>query len=104
MQGLSTLPGISRSGSTVSVLLLDKVDKTEALRLSFLMSLPIVLAGNIFFNLKGFAFSFNMLYGLFFSFVFGILTIHALIKVSKKINFGYFVLIFGLLMIVAGLI
>ena len=50
MQGLSSIPGLSRSGITISTLLLKKFDDTSALRLSFLMSLPVVLLGNIFLN------------------------------------------------------
>jgi len=98
-QGLSSLPGLSRSGITVSALLLKKFNETTALKLSFLMSLPIVLAGNIILNYKEFTFSNTALYGLLSSFIFGILTIHLLMKLSKKLNFGWFVLIFALLMI-----
>jgi undecaprenyl-diphosphatase len=103
-QGLSVLPGLSRSGLTVSTLLLRKFDKTAALRLSFLLSLPIVLIGNIVLNFRDFALISGMIYGMLLSFVFGLLTIHALIKISEKVNFGYFVGGFGILMIVAGLI
>jgi undecaprenyl-diphosphatase len=103
-QGLSALPGISRSGITVSALLLKKFDDTLSLKLSFLMSLPVVLAGNIFLNYSLFTFSNFMIYGLLTSFIFGILTIHGLMKLSKKINFGWFVLIFAGLMMLGGLI
>ena len=100
-QGLATLPGVSRSGITVSTLLLKKFDDTSALRLSFLMSLPIVLLGNIFLNLPDFfeIFSVNSLYGLAASFVFGLLTIHGLMRLSKRINFGWFIFIFAILML-----
>ncbi len=103
-QGLSTLPGLSRSGITISTLLLRKFDDTTALKLSFLMSLPIVLIANIFLNITNFTFTATALYGLLASFIFGILTIHVLMKVSKKINFGWFVLIFAILMMVSILI
>ncbi len=43
VQGLSILPGLSRSGITVSSLLMQKVDKETALKFSFLMSIPAVL-------------------------------------------------------------
>jgi len=102
MQGFAVLPGLSRSGLTVASLLLRKIDKTQALKLSFLMSLPIVLAGNILFNLSFLTFSLPMLFALMLSFIFGILTIHVLIKFSEKINFGYFVLIFAILTATAG--
>ncbi len=98
-QGLSSLPGLSRSGITISTLMLRKFNDTTALRLSFLMSLPIVLLGNIFLNIPDFSLAKLSIWGLVFSFLFGLLTIHALMKLSKKINFGWFVLIFAILMI-----
>lgn len=104
MQGLAALPGLSRSGLTVSALLLRKFDRRPALELSFLMSLPIVLGGNIILNFKDLVLSGTNLVGLIFSFVFGILTIGLLLKIAKKVNFCYFVFIFGLLTIVSAFI
>ena len=101
MQGLAVLPGLSRSGLTVSTLLLRKFDEAFALKLSFLMSLPIVLGGNIALNLSKLEFSSEMLLGLIFSFVFGLITIDLLLKIARKINFGYFVLFFGGLVILS---
>ncbi len=100
-QGISFLPGLSRSGITISTLLLKKFDDTSALRMSFLMSLPVVLFGNILLNLNDFMkiFSSTAIFGLLASFVFGFLTISGLMNLSKKINFGWFVLIFALLML-----
>jgi undecaprenyl-diphosphatase len=43
VQGSAVLPGISRSGVTVSSLLMLRVDKETAFRFSFLMSVPAVL-------------------------------------------------------------
>jgi len=105
-QGISSLPGISRSGITVSALLLRKIDDAVALKLSFLMSIPIVLLGNIFINLKDFSqvFTLNSLVGIAVAFFIGLLTISGLIKISKKINFGWFLVIFALLMIFSALI
>ena len=97
-QGVAVLPGLSRSGMTVSSLLLRKFDDTTSLRLSFLMSLPIVLIGNILLSLNEFVWTSTAIYGLLFSFLFGIATIHILMKISKKINFGYFLIIFAALM------
>ena len=104
MQGLAVLPGMSRSGLTVSTLLLRKFDEIYALKLSFLMSLPIVLGGNIILNYNNFNLTLYNLLGLLFAFVFGILTIDLLLKLARKINFGYFVLIFGVLTIISVLI
>jgi undecaprenyl-diphosphatase len=103
VQGFAALPGFSRSGLTISALLLRKFDETAALRLSFLMSLPIVLGGNVLLNLKdGFVLSAGAVFGLVFSFVFGIFTIHVLFRVARKINFAYFVLGFGVITLVAA--
>ena len=104
IQGLAALPGLSRSGLTVSALLIRRFKSSEALTLSFLMSLPIVLGGNIILNFNQFAFNLENFLGLLFSFVFGFLTIGLLLKLAEKINFGYFVLIFALLIIVSVLI
>jgi undecaprenyl-diphosphatase len=104
-QGLAIIPGISRSGITVSALLLRRYGKTTALVLSMLMSLPAVLGANIFLNLDLLTdFAPEMLIGLLFAFGFGLLTIHGLLKLAQRVNFALFVLLFGLLMIVAAFV
>lgn len=101
-QACAALPGFSRSGLTVSALLLLKFDKACALRLSFLMSLPIVLAGNILLNADKFQFSFEALSGLAGAFIFGLATIHLLLNVAQKINFGFFMCGFGALTVLSA--
>jgi len=103
-QAASVIPGISRSGITISALLLKKFDDTSALKLSFLMSLPIVLIGNIILNLEDLIFTPNALFGLLASFIFGLLTISFLMKLSKKINFAWFVIVFAILMMASILV
>lgn len=98
-QGFSVLPGISRSGFTVSSLLLRQIDDAEALRLSFLMSLPAVLGANLFVNFSTSFFSLEYLVALLFSFVFGLATIHLLLRLARRLNFAVFVLVFGLFVI-----
>jgi len=44
VQGLAVLPGLSRSGVTISALLMQRIDKETAMKFSFLMSAPAVLA------------------------------------------------------------
>jgi len=104
-QGLSAMPGLSRSGITISTLLLRKFDDTTALKLSFLMSLPVVFIGNILLNINQIIFiSMASFVGLTASFVFGLLTIHTLIKISRKINFAWFAIIIALLMMISVLV
>lgn len=97
IQGFSALPGLSRSGLTIAGFLFRGYKDTEALRLSFLMSLPAVLGANIIFNFSKINFDINMLIGLVISFVVGLATIHAFITLSHKINFGWFAILFGAL-------
>lgn len=98
-QGFASMPGLSRSGLTVSALLLRKINEREALRISFLMSLPIVLGGNIILNMNSLEITGGLIAGLIASFVVGLATIHVLLKVAKNINFGKWVIGFGVLMI-----
>ena len=104
-QGFAAVPGLSRSGLTVASLLLLGYTKKESLRLSFLMSIPIVLAGNILLNINEIhTITLPSLVGLAFSFIFGIITIDVLLKLAKRMNFGYFVLFFAILTLAAAFI
>jgi len=103
-QGFAALPGISRSGITVALLLLKKFNEEAALKLSFIMSIPIVLAGNVLLNIEYFKLSLENFVAFIFSFVFGLLTIHYLIKFAQRFNLGYFVFVFGFLMVLSILI
>lgn len=47
-QGLATTPGLSRLGLTLVVALAIKLTWSEALRFSFLLSIPTILAANLY--------------------------------------------------------
>ena len=47
-QGIAVIPGLSRSGFTISACLLGGADRTNAARFSFLMSIPIIVASFVF--------------------------------------------------------
>lgn len=101
-QGFAALPGVSRSGITVSTLLLRDIEASQALRLSFLMSIPAVLAADVGIGAMGLlSFDLNSLLALFFAFLFGILTIDIFIKVAKKFDFSKFCIVLGILSILA---
>lgn len=104
IQGLAGLPGLSRSGSTVAVLLFRKFSDVSALRLSFLASIPAVLGGNILLNRDYFSFGAPEVAGLLASFVAGLATIHLMLVVARKISIGYFVLIFAILVLASSFI
>ena len=46
-QAIAILPGISRSGATISTAVLLGIDKTKAARFSFLMVIPLILGKSL---------------------------------------------------------
>ena len=51
-QAFAVLPGISRSGTTISAALVSGVDKKDAGRFSFLLSIPVIMAAFLLKILK----------------------------------------------------
>jgi len=110
IQGLSILPGISRSGTTVATLLGRKIEQENSLKYSFLMSVPVVLGAFIFDlalsgvpELPGISvYVLIMMIGV--SFAFGLLSMDVLLAVAKKVNFAYFCVIIGLIAVILGLL
>ncbi len=104
-QGLAILPGISRSGTTIALLLWRNHSPQNAIRLSFLMSIPaVVIASGWAFLKGGTIVTTTSLLGVATAFVVGLLTIAGLLKVAEKINFGWFCILMGLLSIIAGFV
>jgi undecaprenyl-diphosphatase len=102
-QGLSVIPGISRSGITQCALILQGVDPQESLRLSFLMSAPMIAAAIVaFYFVQGFAgFSLGVaLLGIAISAVVSLLTMDALTRLAGLVKSYYFIAGIGLLAIV----
>ena len=102
-QGVSILPGISRSGVTVSTIIYEKYNQENALKLSFLMSVPVVFASigvDIIFG-EGSVFGTLDILTIFLitliSFIAGYFSIDILLKIAKKIEFGYFCVLYGII-------
>jgi len=93
-QGLAIIPGISRSGITISTLLLRKIDKETSFRFSFLASIPAVFGATLLEAKKiEFAFKTNIsgiIAGFIFSFLSGIFALGILKRVLNKAKFYYF--------------
>ena len=95
VQGFSVLPGISRSGVTVSAILLQKYEQNNALRLSFLMSVPVAIASIIVDIIFGEGSIFGIINPLIIviiiltSFLVGYVSIEFLLRIAQKISFGY---------------
>lgn len=102
VQGLAVLPGLSRSGLTVSALLLRRYRAEQAVRLSFLMSVPAVALAGLYASAKGAMAGAEAAAALVASFVLGLLTIAVLLKAAEKINFSYFTVLMGFLSVLAG--
>ena len=97
-QGLSIIPGISRSGITTSVLLMRNFTSKQALKLSFLMSIPAVLVAELGLGLVGgIDFSVNYALGAAFSFASGLVSIDIFLRVARRISFWAFCVVMGLL-------
>ena len=47
VQGIATLPGISRSGSTITACLLSGFNRSFAVKYSFIMSIPAILGAMV---------------------------------------------------------
>jgi len=98
LQAFSVLPGISRSGITISTLLLRKYDSHSALKLSFMMSIPAVFVAEIGIGIMGrIIIDAYSLLAVAISFVVGLLSIGILMGVAGRINFGNFCISLGLL-------
>lgn len=105
VQGLAALPGISRSGMTVSALLIQRVDADESLRLSFLMSIPVTIAVVLYeaitwdLGTVGWA---AVAAGVLGSFILGYATIDGLMRLSRRLRWDLFCIAFGAIAVMAG--
>lgn len=98
VQGLAVVPGLSRSGSTISSLILSGNDDKKSAEFSFLLSIPIIVGGfalelinfdktvinTMFFDLKIYIFAF------FLTFFISIFALFLTIKLLKKQKFIVF--------------
>jgi undecaprenyl-diphosphatase len=96
VQAFSVFPGLSRSGLTVSALLFRGYDVKHALRITFLMGIPVILAADIGLRLfYGVSFDLSAVSGLVTAFLFGILTIGVLLRIATRLHFWKFCFFLG---------
>jgi len=102
-QGFSILPGVSRSGTTLTVLLMKGFRQDEALAVSFIVSVPAVL-GAIVLDHSIAAIPWMTALAMFIaSLVVGYLTMDLLIRFAKMINFSGFCFAIGLITLLLAL-
>jgi len=109
-QAIAILPGVSRSGATISTSVLLGNDRTKAARFSFLMVVPLiigkiakdVMSGDL--NLESSS-SLPLLIGFIAAFVTGLIACTWMISLVKKAKlhyFSYYCFAVGIVAIVAG--
>jgi undecaprenyl-diphosphatase len=94
-QAIAILPGISRSGATISTAVLLGIDKEKAARFSFLMVVPLIfgkmakdiLSGDIQYETTTFI---PLLIGFIFAFLTGMFACKWMIKLVKSSQLKYF--------------
>jgi len=94
-QAIAMLPGISRSGATISTSVLLGIDRTRAARFSFLMVVPLIfgkigkdlLSGDLNFQSSEIV---PILAGFVAAFVAGLLACKWMISLVKKSKLSYF--------------
>lgn len=113
-QAVAVLPGVSRSGSTISVALLAGVSRDRAARFSFLMVLPVIF-GAMILDFKDFIEvqpdrvidNYSLLAGFVAAFVAGLFACSWMIKIVKRAKldyFAYYCLAIGIIAVIYGII
>lgn len=112
-QALAVIPGLSRSGTTISVGMLRGFDRSFAVRFSFLMSLPAILGANILEIKDAVDAGINMeelpmyIVGVVVAAVVGYFAIRLVKSLSDKGKFGkfaYYCWAMGLGSLIAGIV
>jgi undecaprenyl-diphosphatase len=110
VQGLAIIPGISRSGSTISVGLLSGIKREEIVKFSFLLSIPAIIGAFVYklgdWGASGMD-SWAISLGLMTSIVVGYFSLKWLIKLiysGKFKYFGWYCLVLGIIVIITSLV
>ena len=105
-------PGISRSGSTISTGMICGVSKEYMVRYSFILGIPAILAANVMEIKDAVALGeqidiLPVIIGVVTAAVVGFAAIKALewlVKIDKFKIFGYYCLVLGVVVIIAGIV
>ena len=95
-QMIAVVPGLSRSGTTISAGMLRGFDRTFAVKFSFFLSIPAVLGANLLSLIKAISAGINWaevpmyLCGVAAALVSGYLAIFALNRIAQRGKFGGF--------------
>ncbi len=103
-QGVSVVPGLSRSGLTVAMLLGRGFQGNDALTLSFLMSVPVGLGAAVYAGISGSVeVSAESFAALAAAFVAGLVSIRLLLRLAVRLNYAYFLFAVGAVMLAGSI-
>jgi len=96
-QVLSLVPGVSRSGITISAARILNYNREDSAKISFLLSIPILVVITIFnifslYEMNNFSFSILNIISIFFSFILSLTTIKYFLSYVKKFSLNVFVI------------
>lgn len=103
VQGFSILPGVSRSGTTLTVLLMRGIRQEDALMISFIISVPAVLGAIVLDGSIGALPLLTAAAMLVSSFIVGYLTMDLMIRFAEDVSFSRFCMALGLLTLILAL-
>lgn len=92
VQGIAVLPGISRSGSTVSAAIMLGNERESSMSFSFLLSIPIILGSALIDFISEGLGAFEplpIIFGFIAAFASGMVAIKLMLKLTKK-SFDFF--------------
>lgn len=105
LQGLAAIPGISRSGITFAGLALLGFDAEDALRYSFLMSIPASLGAAVLTSSAGpIDYGPSLAAAAVTSFASGVAVMHGMIKIARRVGLARFATTFGVVGIALALL
>lgn len=108
-QAVAIIPGISRSGSTISTGLFLGMPREKIARFSFLMALPLIFGATVLqakeaFSSTNFVWS-GIIIGTFTAFLFGYFAVKWLLSATVKGRlhfFGFYCLVLGFITLILG--
>ncbi|MBT3664181.1 undecaprenyl-diphosphate phosphatase [bacterium] len=103
-QAIAIIPGISRSGTTISISMLLGIPPKEAARFSFLLSIPVIIGAGLlgFLELESYGLLTPkfIITGILTSFIVGTLSLKILLKILEVGRFHFF----GIYCVIAGIV
>ena len=108
LQILSLLPGVSRSGISITGARILKFNRFDSAKISFLLSIPTLAAVSVFglnnlLRSESFNFSFLIILSIIFSYFFSYITIKYFLNYIKKSSLNIFVIyriLLGLILLI----